>query len=444
MQVAVGEAAAPGEQEVAAKPDEQAAAASNDLESQPQPVYPDENAPRERPKPPVKIGKLEYRDTGQDSGKISLSGDGQPNVQLYLFFDQQPLGEVTIGDDGLWAFEIEKKLEDGEHTIRADTYDEATGVVAGRASVRLGREPEAAEPEATPAEPAVAQAGQPSGQPEPVYPEEAAAEAPSPAPDASVAVAEPTPSRSQPQPVYPDGAPAMEASAPEPSTSVAAAEPFDLSSQPQPVVPEAAAEPEPEPAAPAVTAERPSEEARPEPKKPPVVFKSVDYRDTDSESGTVSLSGTGEPGANIVLFYDEVPLGQVIIGDDGTWAFEIEKKVETGEHNFRADLMEETTGIVVGRSSIGMVRLEKPQEPPKEEEVAAAPGPAESQPAEQAAGEPPRPEVHTVRRGDTLWDIAEEYFGGGWHYRAIVRENRGKIRDPHWIYPDQEFRLPAR
>ncbi|MGB2933573.1 MAG: LysM peptidoglycan-binding domain-containing protein [Methyloceanibacter sp.] len=509
VKVAVGEATAPGQPEVAAKPDEQAVAAANDLESQPQPVYPDENAAREQAKPPVKIGKLQYRDTTDDTGKISLSGVGEPNVQIYLFFDQEPLGQVIVGEDGTWAFEVEKKLDAEEHTIRADTYDEKTSVVQGRASVQLGREP------------AMAQAGQPSRQPEPVYPdgppeaeasvaspstslaaaepvsvarqpqpvypaEVAEPEAPPAEPPVAVAAAEePAPTRPQPQPVYPDGPPEMDASAPEPSMPVVAPEPYDLSSQPQPVVPEfAAAEPEaaqpemavatpaepqpeatpPEPSTPAVTAERPSAQPLAEPKSSPVVFKSVDYQDKDGESGTVSLAGVGEPGARILLYYDEEPLGQVIIGDDGSWSFETEKKVEAGEHNFRADHVNEATGTVVGRASIGMMRLE----PPKQE-VAAAPEPAappapmagsEGAPGEQVAateeatpaadgeGVPQRrrdrPNVYTVQRGDTLWDIAEEFFGGGWRYRAIVRENRRKIRDPHWIYPDQEFRLPAR
>jgi Bacterial Ig domain len=149
------------------------------VEGQPEPVVPDENAPRERPKPPVRIGNLEYQDTGQDRGKISIFGVGDPNIRVFLFFDDHPLSQVTIGSDGTWAIEIEKKLGEGEHTIRADTYDEKTGMVAGRASVRLGREPEAAKPEtakqeaatpqpeaakapeAAPAEPATAQAGCP-------------------------------------------------------------------------------------------------------------------------------------------------------------------------------------------------------------------------------------------------------------------------------------------
>ena len=52
------------------------------------------------------------------------------------------------------------------------------------------------------------------------------------------------------------------------------------------------------------------------------------------------------------------------------------------------------------------------------------------------------PRKYTVRRRDTLWDIAEAYYGGGWRYRAIVRDNRRKIRNPHWIYAEQKFLMP--
>ena len=85
-----------------------------------------------------------------------------------------------------------------------------------------------------------------------------------------------------------------------------------------------------------MTAESPTEAAPAAPKQPPVVFKSVDYQDK-ADSGTVSISGAGEPGARIFLYFDNQPLGEVTIGDDGTWAFEGEKRVEKGEHNFRAD-----------------------------------------------------------------------------------------------------------
>jgi hypothetical protein len=53
-----------------------------------------------------------------------------------------------------------------------------------------------------------------------------------------------------------------------------------------------------------------------------------------------------------------------------------------------------------------------------------------------------RPRVYTVRHGDTLWAIAERYFGGGWHYVTIYRDNRKQIHNPHRIYPQQKVDLP--
>lgn len=459
---------APAAEQQAAAPEIQA------VPGQPEPVVPDENAPPpKRPKPPVKISKLDYRDTGADSGKISLSGVGDPNIRVLLFFDEQPLGEVVIGSDGTWALEVEKKLGDGEHTIRADTYDDKTGMVAGRASIRLGREAAA---EAAPATDVATAPPDLSRQPQPVYPE-AAGEQASEEPAAEVA-APATGTRPQPQPVYPDGSPA-DIDAPS-SYAEVAPQPQDLSSQPQPVYPaetapaetaaaepvpaEPAAPPEPAPAEPSqsVTAETPSE-AKPaeeaEKKKAPVMFTSVDYQDTGADSGKVALTGTGEPGMRIFLYADETPLGEVSVGSDGNWTFAAERKLGTGEHKFRANAVEPKTGVALSSASIGIMRME----PPKEE-VAAAPAAPASPPAStatpEAAAPPPEqetaaaeetkpegatekgaelPREYTVRSGDTLWDIAEAYYGGGWRYHAIVRDNRRKIRNPHWIYPEQKF-----
>jgi hypothetical protein len=69
---------------------------------QPEPVVPDENAtPPERPKPPVRIGKVDYQDTGADSGKISLSGLGDP-IRILLFYDEEQIGSGGRRD-GTWS-----------------------------------------------------------------------------------------------------------------------------------------------------------------------------------------------------------------------------------------------------------------------------------------------------------------------------------------------------
>ena len=307
----------------------------------------------------MKIGKVDYQDTGTDSGKISLSGVGDPNGRILLFYDEQQIGQAVVGDDGTWSVEIEKKLGSGEHTLRADTYDIKTGMVAGRASVSIGRE---AAPEATPATDVAAAPQDLSRQPQPVYPE-AAGEAGPPSQERSRRGGG---SADGDRPATPSRSILMvcrRISMRRLSYAEVAPQPQDLSSQPQPVYPQeqetAAAEPppaepaqpEPAPAEPsqAVTAETPGEAKPPEEqKKAPVVFKSVDYQDTGAESGKVALSGSAEPGARIFLYIDETPLGELSVGSDGSWTFEADRKLATGEHKFRADSIDESSRAVTG------------------------------------------------------------------------------------------------
>ncbi len=54
-----------------------------------------------------------------------------------------------------------------------------------------------------------------------------------------------------------------------------------------------------------------------------------------------------------------------------------------------------------------------------------------------------RPATHTVKKGDTLWDLANTYLGDAYQWPQIYQLNKDLIKDPHWIYPDQVFRLPG-
>mgnify|MGYP001814652620 CR=1 FL=1 len=50
------------------------------------------------------------------------------------------------------------------------------------------------------------------------------------------------------------------------------------------------------------------------------------------------------------------------------------------------------------------------------------------------------PELHTVKEGDTLWDITEDYYGDPYRWPQVWSYNPD-ITNPHWIYPDLEVRL---
>ncbi|KPL15685.1 hypothetical protein AMJ74_00990 [candidate division WOR_3 bacterium SM1_77] len=50
--------------------------------------------------------------------------------------------------------------------------------------------------------------------------------------------------------------------------------------------------------------------------------------------------------------------------------------------------------------------------------------------------------THTVKEGDTLWDIAGFYYQNPFLWPYVWRANLTNIADPHWIYPDQNFIIP--
>ncbi len=50
------------------------------------------------------------------------------------------------------------------------------------------------------------------------------------------------------------------------------------------------------------------------------------------------------------------------------------------------------------------------------------------------------PSTHTVHKGDTLWDICDEYFDNPWQWPRVWSYNP-EIVNPHWIYPGEVVRL---
>lgn len=51
--------------------------------------------------------------------------------------------------------------------------------------------------------------------------------------------------------------------------------------------------------------------------------------------------------------------------------------------------------------------------------------------------------THTVVDGDTLWDLAQQYYGDPFDWRQIWNANQAQIDDPNLILPGQVLTIPA-
>jgi len=49
-------------------------------------------------------------------------------------------------------------------------------------------------------------------------------------------------------------------------------------------------------------------------------------------------------------------------------------------------------------------------------------------------------QVHTVAKGDTLWDLSQSYLGSPWYWPKVWSYNP-EIANPHWIYPGNKVRF---
>ena len=77
---------------------------------------------------------------------------------------------------------------------------------------------------------------------------------------------------------------------------------------------------------------------------------------------------------------------------------------------------------------------------PEDEQIEAEMGMGPEDTQEKVAIPADTPPVYTVRDGDTLWDITEQFYGDPYRWPQVWSYNP-TITNPHWIYPGSSVRL---
>jgi nucleoid-associated protein YgaU len=179
--------------------------------------------------------------------------------------------------------------------------------------------------------------------------------------------------------------------------------------------------------------------------RPAIALSTVDYQDTGAEAGKLTVTGTADPGAQLSLYFDDVPVAKVTADTLGMWRIETDKKLGLGAHTFRAERYDQATQKVAARATVTFERA-NPTPPPAvaetgKSQVAAAEA-GQQQTSAQDASTNEKAETYVIKRGDTLWAIAKHYLGSGFLYSSIFQDNREVIKNPNLILPKQEVKMP--
>ena len=114
-----------------------------------------------------------------------------------------------------------------------------------------------------------------------------------------------------------------------------------------------------------------------------------------------------------------------------------------GKKNVRLVLQDDRNVVLYSADGAAWSTKTETDAPPPPEPEAAAPEAAEEPAVEEAAVSEPEPaaaRTYTVESGDTLWAIAEQFYGDGNKYQIIA--DASGIPNPDLIQPGQVLTIP--
>ncbi len=176
---------------------------------------------------------------------------------------------------------------------------------------------------------------------------------------------------------------------------------------------------------------------------PAPALKAPSFDAVSAAEGMLVVAGKAEPGATVLLMNGGQTLGEVKADENGEWVLTLEEPLPPGPYNLSLLSIDPKTQVRVASKSSYALTI-APYERKAPAVAAAAPADA-ALPGSAPAAEKPAP-VAAVKRGDTLWGIAEQYYGkgAGMRYTDIAGANKGKIKNPDLIFPQQQFTIPKK
>ncbi len=167
-------------------------------------------------------------------------------------------------------------------------------------------------------------------------------------------------------------------------------------------------------------------------------------------AGMLVAAGKAQPGATVVLQNGGQTLGGTKADENGEWVLTLEQPLPAGPYDLSLFSVDPQTQVrVPGAHHYALTIAPYNKKAPAAVQTAAAAQPPASNSAvttgaEQQSKKPAA--VTAVRRGDTLWGIAEHFYGRGKgaRYGEIASANKDQIKNPDLIYPNQQFAIPEK
>ncbi len=122
-------------------------------------------------------------------------------------------------------------------------------------------------------------------------------------------------------------------------------------------------------------------------------------------------------------------------GDSAVWASDT-----AGNSGARLVVQDDRNLVLYGSDGAKWSSDTRTDEVPAAAPVEVAPAAVEEPIAEEVPPPPPAPRTYTVQSGDTLWAIAEQFYGDGNRYPEIAAASG--IDNPDLINPGQVLTIP--